>query len=239
MTARLRQGSTVSDSQTTFVGSIGSVLSMRRFCARPSNGEPEWIEIRNASSLPVTLTKVRVEGHVLHGALDPGAAVVVGKDSGEISEWQPGAEIMSTTSWSYLRNSGDTLRVNWDNKVVLDSLIYGAAAEPHEACASSGSDENAASASGYALELSSKHWHYSAEPLEISVQAPSTGAYDLLLYDLDGFEICAPLRNNIGPVKFQVSVNDCPMLLRRSGSMLLQLKPKSSTPVRKLLRVDR
>ena len=50
----------VTDVHSVLSGEIGSLLSLRRFCARPKNGEPEWVEVRNVSSVMAMLTKVRV-----------------------------------------------------------------------------------------------------------------------------------------------------------------------------------
>ena len=236
LTAEMRQGNAVSDKSVLITGGIESVLSMHRFCARPSDGEPEWIEIRNNAGVRVDLTKVKVEGHALNGGLEPGADVVVGKDSTALREWQPAGDIITTSSWSSLRNTGDTLRLVWDNGPVLDSILYGSARDPREGCASAATEDNAAAASGYALDVSTRRWNHS--PLfEIDVQAPNGGSYDLHLYDLDGFDLCAVARNKTGSAHIELSPADCRGLAARTGSVLLQLQPRGSAPIRKMIRV--
>lgn len=236
LTAELRQGDDISDQNQAFTGGMGSVLSLHRFCARPGNGEPEWIEVQNSSATRIVLAGIKVEGHALRGALEPGASVVVGRDSLALREWQPGADVLQT-SWSSLRNTGDTLRLTLDSGIVLDSIIYGSAAEPREACASNATEENIASASGYGMDVSRPGWNPRIAPLEISIQAPAGGFYDLRIYDLDGFELCAPALNNTGPARIQFSASDCRGLANRAGPVLLQLRPRASAPLRKIIRV--
>ena len=237
LTAELWQGVVLSDHPSAFTGSLGTLLSILRFCARPTNGEPEWVELRNTSSGRINLSKVRIEGHLLKGTLDGGATVLVGRDSNDLLNWQPGANIMTTTSWSSLRNTGDTVHVTWDNTVALDSLVYGAAVDSHEGCASAPTEENVAAASGFAMDLSKMRWNPRTEFLSINIQAPISSEYDLRVFDLDGFELCAIAKNKAGPAKIQFSGSDCNGLRGKTGSILLQLRPQSSAPLRKIIRI--
>lgn len=236
LTAELWQGNSASDRSFLFAGGIGSVLSMRRFCARPSNGEPEWVEMRNNSAVRVNLEKIKFEGHALSGGLEAGASVIVGKDSTAIRDWQPEADIITTSSWSSLRNTGDTIRLTWDIGVILDSILYGSATDPREGCASTVTEENVAAASGYELKVPVQRWNRTA-PLDIEVQAPVSGKYDLHVYDLDGFDLCKVAGNRTGPAKIQLVAADCRGLAYHAGSVLLQLRPQGSAPIRKMIRV--
>ena len=44
--AVLRGADGNADPRAVFAGAPGSLLSIRHFCARPENGEPEWVELR-------------------------------------------------------------------------------------------------------------------------------------------------------------------------------------------------
>lgn len=237
LTVELRQGTTLSDHPSVFTGSLGSAISLHRICARPSTGEPEWVELHNASSVRINLIKVRLEGHLLKGTLEPGDNVLVGKDSVELKNWQPAANILTTSSWSSLRNTGDTVHLTWDNTVALDSLVYGAVVDPHEGCASATTEENVAAASGYALDLSTTQWNPRADFLGINVQAPTSGEYDVRAFDLDGYELCAIAQSRSGPAHIQLAGSECSGLRVRTGSILLQLRPRSSAPLRKVIRI--
>src|SRR5690606_27606056 len=93
----------------------GSLLRIVRYCARPRHGEPEWIEVRNVSARPLALTQVRLEGRAVSGApslrLAPGASFLAAGDTAGVRVWQPGHHVVALSSWSNLRNSGDTLRL--------------------------------------------------------------------------------------------------------------------------------
>ncbi len=241
LTAVLRQGSTVSDQSSAFTGEIGGLLSIHHFCARPANGEPEWIELHNASTVSVSVAKIFFQGHALtgdlSGGLGPGSSVILGRDSTVLRTWQPTANLLTTTSWSSLRNTGDTLRLTWGTGVVLDSIIYGSDVDPREACVSTQASENASAASGFEWQIPSSRWNPDLGPLDITVQAPAAGSYDLRLYDLDGFELCAVATHKKGPSQLQLSASNCRGLAIRRGTVLLQLQPAGASPLRKILRV--
>jgi hypothetical protein len=230
-------------------GEAGSLLTLRRFCARPRNGEPEWIEVRNVSALPVSLANARLEGRALSGAvkLDPGESLtaLAAADTAEMRLWQPGARAFPLSSWPGLRNSGDTLRLSVDVPVrgggvaalVLDSVVYGAAVSPREACASVPAEESPAGAHGFALDMPPGRWRPHAGPWTVTVTAPAAGAYDLRVYDLDGLALCALARGASGPRTFALTRATCGRLPASATAVLLHLQPRDAPPLRKLLRI--
>src|SRR5690606_9707553 len=210
-----------------FTGGAGALLRLARFCARPRNGEPEWIEVRNVSSRPVALASVRLEGRVLTGLLAPGESFVAGSDTAELRLWQPGHRLTALSSWSNLRNSGDTIRLAFTDAatapkntavpLMRDSLVYGPAADPSEGCASVAGEGSSAAASGYAVEFSTPRWSRArgSVPFVVTVHAPAGGRYDLVLYDLDGRPLCALARARegvAGPASFPLPSSSCPAL---------------------------
>ncbi len=234
--SELRRGDGGSEQHVAFAGATGSLLSLRHFCARPSGGEPEWVELRNAADRRLDLRKVRLQNHLLGGWLDPGESVVLGSDSAAVQRWVPAFPARST-AWSYLRNTGDTLRLTWGD-AFLDSAIYGEnAKEPREACASDAGSGGAAG-SGFDLRIASPHWNPASGPVDIEVEVPAGTPFVLPVYDLDGFSLCVIARGS-GPVKFSLSVSDCPRLSGRSGPVILNLQPRGAAPRRKILMLDR
>lgn len=239
----------VTDIHSLLTGDAGSLLALRRFCARPRNGEPEWIEVRNVAAVPVSLAKARLEGRALSGAakLDPGESLtaLAAADTAEMRLWQPGARAFPLSSWPGLRNSGDTLRLSVDVPVrngavaslILDSVIYGVAAVPREACASVPAEESAAAAHGFALEMPPGRWKRRAGPWTVTVTAPAAGAYDLRVYDLDGLALCALAHGASGPRTFALSRATCGRLTASATAVLLHLQPRGAPPARRLLRI--
>jgi hypothetical protein len=242
-------GDSVTDVHSLLTGEAGSLLSLRRFCARPRNGEPEWIEVRNVSALPVSLSKVRLEARALSGAsaLEPGESLlaVAAADTAELRLWQPGGRAFPLSSWPGLRNTGDTLRLSVDvaarngaiASLILDSVVYGAAASSREACASLASEESGGAAHGFALEAPPGRWNRRAGPWTLSVTAPADGFYDLRVYDLDGLALCALARGASGPRTFGMSSATCARLPASATTALLWLQPRGAPAVRKLLRI--
>ena len=235
----------VTDVHTLLMGEPGSLLSLPRFCARPKNGEPDWIEVRNVSRVPVALGKVRLEGRALAGSLSPGASLTAfaAADTAEMRLWQPGAAAFPLSSWPGLRNTGDTLRLSLEvsarggalASLVLDSVVYGPGASPREACASVPTEESGAGAHGFALEMAAGRWRRRAGPWTLAVTAPADGRYDLRAYDLDGLEVCALAHPAIGPRAFSLSTATCARLAASATAVLLQLQPRRAPAVRKLL----
>lgn len=255
---------TVADARAMLTAGTGSMLRIARFCARPRNGEPEWVELRNAAPRALSLARVRFEGRALAGSLAPGESVVAGSDTAELRVWQPGARILPLSSWSNLRNSGDTLRVTLSGDFVaptppvsaasalltLDSLVYGTGAHAAEACASTGDEDAAAGAAGYALEFSTPRGGRaergrvsSSEGFTVTVRAPAGGRYDLTVYDLDGRPLCVLARAAAGPAThaFPPSVpasSPCSALASlRAGRVIFHLSPRAAPGLRALLRV--
>jgi hypothetical protein len=226
----------------------GSLLAIARYCARPKNGEPEWIEVRNNTVFTVPLTKVRLEARVLSGTLNPGEGFTAGSDTAELRLWQPGARLVALSSWSNLRNTGDTIRISFtgaDGNLVIDSVIYpsassggaGAGAFPGEDCASLASEGAGGAAHGYELELPSARWRRGGEPFVLNVRAPVDGRFDLRVYDLDGAEQCAIARNAIGPAALSLPHPACAGLEGRAGRFVLQLQPRAAPGFRKVFRI--
>jgi hypothetical protein len=240
----------VTDVRSILSGEVGSLLLLRTFCARPKNGEPEWIEIRNISDVTVSLEKVKVEARLLAGsmvapAMDPGESVTVlaASDTAEMRLWRPGARAIPLASWPALRNSGDTLRVSVDVKardgstaaLVLDSVIYGAGASTREACASVPTEESGAGAHGFGIEVPPGRWMRRAGPLSINVTAPQGSPYDVRVYDLDGLELCSLARRAVGPQVLSLSSATCGRLSPGVTAVLIQLAPRRAPSVRRLL----
>jgi hypothetical protein len=231
----------VVDSHFVQTGGLGSMLRLSRFCAAPQNGEPEWIEVRNVTTVSVPLVRVKLEGRALSDTLMAGDSFVAGSDTAELRLWQPGARLVALSSWSSLRNSGDTLRLKRDGGLTLDSVMYGASAHPLADCVSEAGEGAAAAAAGYSLELSAPRWARTstqAMPLTISVRAPAGGRYDLLVYDLDGRPLCALARGGEGPISVTFPPPLCPLLSDyRAGRVIILLAPHGAPSVRTLLRV--
>lgn len=233
------------DSQVALTAGIGSLLAISAYCARPKNGEPEWIEMRNRAAFGAPLGRVRLEGRALAGALEPGGAFVAGADTAELRLWRPAACLVALSSWPNLRNSGDTLRLAFDGPdggLVLDSVIYPMAGAPsgaaREACVSLESEEAAASAHGYALDLPPRaRWRPRGGGVVVGVRAPDGGRYDLRVYDLDGRPLCALARGASGPASYALPHAACPDLGARRGTFILHLDPRESPGVRRTLAI--
>ncbi len=257
----LTAGDSVVARHLTLTTAPGRLLRIVRYCARPRNGEPEWIEVRNVSSRPLALTQVRLEGRVVSGSpssrLAPGESFMAASDTAELRLWQPGHHAVALSSWSNLRNSGDTLRLTLTGPpatdlpkapaiiLTLDSLVYGPAADPSEGCASLAGEGSSAAASGYALEVSAPRWSRAGSPsgsvpFAVTVRAPAGGRYDLSVYDLDGRPLCALAREAAGPVTIPFPPAACPALVEiPAGHVILQLSPHHAPRVRTLLRIGR
>ncbi|HEX2613738.1 MAG TPA: lamin tail domain-containing protein [Fibrobacteria bacterium] len=231
------------DSHFALTAGAGSILSISSYCARPKNGEPEWIEIRNNAAFAAPTAKLRLEGRAFGGAfpgaLEPGGVITTGADTAELRIWRPGARLVALSSWPNLRNSADTLRLSLAGGLVLDSVIYPVGgAWPREACVSLESEEAAASAHGYALTLPSPaRWRPRDAGFVIDVRAPVSGRYDLRVYDLDGRPLCALARNAIGPVAYALPQASCPDLGARRGPVILHLDPREGPGVRRTLAI--
>jgi hypothetical protein len=237
-------GETVATHAAQTAGS-GSLLKLSRFCARPRNGEPEWIEVRNVSAHTIVLasSRVRLETRMLPEALLPGESFLAGSDTAELRLWQPGARLVALSSWPSLRNSGDTLRLSLSGRdgldpgLMLDSLVYGAAAHALENCASQESEGSGAAAAGYALELASKRWRVRSGDFVFRVRAPAEGVYDLRVYDTDGAPLCVFARGVAGPAEYRLTQAACARLKGRAGTFVLLLAPRAAPGVRALVRI--
>jgi hypothetical protein len=238
----------VADVHSVPTGEAGALLAIRRFCARPKNGEPEWIEIRNVSTVAVSLAQARLEGRALSGSLAAGESVTAhaAADTAELRLWQPGARVLPLSSWPGLRNTGDTLRLSLGvaaragaaATMVLDSVVYGSAASSREACASVPAEESAAGAHGFGLETPAGRWRRRASPLPVAVAAPAGGIYDVRVYNLDGEELCALARVASGPRVFSLSTASCARLPASATALLLQLQPRRAPSVRQVVWAD-
>ena len=222
----------------------GSLLRIERYCARPRNGEPEWIEVRNAGAHAIPLTSLRLEGRALAGTLAPGAGFTASADTAELRLWQPGAVATSLSSWSSLRNSGDTLRITWTGggptqTVTLDSVVYAAPSYPREDCASLAEDGSAAAAAGYRIVLPSGAWRRGDPDFVIDVDAPPAGRYTLRVLDLDGVPRCRLLRESTGPARVPLPPPRCEWLGPHgpARTVLLHVQPHGAPGVRRVLRV--
>lgn len=226
----------------------GSLLRIERYCARPRNGEPEWIEVRNRSGHPVALANVRLEGrtlsHVVPPVLAPGAGFTAGSDTAELRLWQPGAAVAGLSSWSNLRNSADTLRIAFHaaspvETLVLDSVRYAAPAYPREDCASLAEDGSSGAAAGYRVTLPSGAWRRGDPGFAITVEAPAEGRYSVRVLDLDGVPRCHLLREATGPARISLPDPRCRWLSAGSGArtVLLHVQPRGAPGVRRVLRV--
>jgi len=239
----LTPGGSVVASHELLTAGAGSLLRLTRYCAAPQNGEPEWIEVRNVASRALAMTFAKLEGRALAAAgfLEPGAAFVAGSDTAELRLWQPGARLVALSSWSNLRNSGDTLRLTREDGFVLDTLVHSPAAST-DGCASLATEGAAAAASGYALEFSARRWARSsgdagAAAFTITVRAPAEARYDLVVYDLDGRPLCTLARAASGPASFSLPAS-CPALgAARAGRVIIHLSPHAAPGVRALLRI--
>jgi hypothetical protein len=234
---------TLVDARALYPGEAGALLSLRRLCARPRNGEPEWVEVANASRAEVSLHKVRLEGRLLSGRLAPGEALIVSgaSDTAELRLWQPGARLFAASSWSPLRNSGDTVRlaaaVSPTLFAPLDSAAYSAAASAREGCASAGTEEAGAASHGFALSVPPR-WRPDRGNLEVEVKAPSHGSYSLRVFDLDGLERCAPARGAAGPARYTLAPGAC-ALHPAPPALIVLLEPRGAPSVRARIRVAR
>lgn len=217
-----------------FLGSRPS-LSIRRFCASPEKGEPEWLEVQNTSALPVYTGYLRLQDHGWPPRwIAPQSTLVLGPDSTLMRNWMADLPLQAVVPWKNLRNTGDTVRLTFQN-VVLDSALYGLNMhEPRAACLSSNTNQTR---SGISLETSPPAWNPSYEDLEVSVQVPVDSRYSVQAFDLDGQSLCWLVRQGVGSQHFSWHSSDCPLLAKRRGAILLQLKMASSKPVRKLIPV--
>ncbi len=219
----------------------GSLLSIHRYCARPRDGEPEWVEILNVSQVPVSLQHARLQRRSLAGAglLEPGESLTVGRDTANLRAWRPVGRLFGTGTWSNLRNAGDTLRLSLDDGLSLDSLAYGAGGFPLEACASldvDGGGGSAGAAFGYSIETGAPRWRRGSPPIRVEVRAPETGRYDLRAYDLDGLELCVLARGASGNTSHAFPAPGCPHQ-RAVGTVLFVLHPRDAPAVRAVLRI--
>jgi hypothetical protein len=237
LTATLRQGSAILGQTSALAGSLGSLIAIRHFCARPTGGEPEWIDLRNAARVPIGLALMRAQGHALGQiALDPGGDISLGPDSTALQRWLPALPARQVSPWSALRNTGDTLRIVFANGVILDSAVYSAInPEPREACVSGGGQQSSAVGSGFDFRLGASCWNPAQGPLEIDVDTRSTSHYAMMAYDLDGYPVCPVIRDGNGPSQIFWKASVCPQLLERSGPLLLQLQPRDAVPQRKIV----
>lgn len=249
----------LAESHSLLTGPPGSLLSLRTFCARPRNGEPEWVEIKNVSSVTVSLSRVRLEGRALSASssstLGPGESLTAypAADSVEMRLWRPGARTMPLASWPGLRNSGDTIRLAMETleakssriptrTVSLDSVSYGTGligdGDAREACASAPDEESSAAAQGFGIEIPGDRWRRDAGPLIVKITAPEAPrAYDLKLYDLDGFLLCNLARRAHGSQTVSLSEFTCPGLRDDATALILLLRPSDAPSVRRVVRV--
>jgi|GEM_PF-2715053 len=262
-------GDSLADSYSLLTGPPGSLLSLRTFCASPKNGEPEWVEIRNVSTVTVSLNRVRLEGRALSGSsssgsassassasLGPGESLTAfpAADSAAMRLWRPGARTVPLASWPGLRNSGDTIRLGMETAeapssklptriVSLDSVSYGTGGsgdgDAREACASAPDEESTAAAQGYGIEIPAGRWRRSAGPLSIQITAPEAPrAYDLKVYDFDGFRLCDLARRAQGSQSFSLSSVTCPGLSNHATALILLLRPSDAPSLRRVVRVN-
>ncbi len=232
--AELGASGRVAQVETTLAGTAGSLLAIRRFCARPENGEPEWVVIANNAAVPVRLDQVSLQGHAVgSGVLEAGAALALGPDSAGMARWIPGWPARLLSPWAALRNSGDTVRVAFAGGLVLDSAVYWESQrEPREACADAAP---AAAGFGFDLQIAATRWRTADGPLPITVTAPPSARFALWAYDLDGRPLCPVARDAAGPTQLSWSAASCPALPRRGGAVLLQLQPDGAPPLRRLV----
>lgn len=230
-------------SHSLLTAGSGSLIAISRFCARPKNGEPEWIEVRNPTAFTLPLARVRLEARPLPGSLAPGESFVAGSDTAELALWQPGARRVGLSSWASLRNAGDTLRLalaptdSLSPGLVLDSVVYGAGAVARENCASLETEGSAAAAAGYGFETGARSWRMRDGDWTARVRAPPEGRYDLRLYDTDGFPVCDLARNATGPAEYRLPSAGCARLEGRAGTFVLLLAPRAAPRVRTVIRI--
>jgi hypothetical protein len=226
------------DSHAALTAGPGSLLAIARYCARPQNGEPEWIELRNNTGFRIPLEKALLDGRALKSvslALGAGGEIAASPDTAELRLWRPAARPVMLSSWTNLRNAGDTIRLSLAGGPVLDSVIYPlSGAYPREACVSLESEEAEAAAHGFALALPQPaRWRPRRSDFSIEVRAPAAGRYDLRVFDLDGRALCTLARGATGPATFALPGSGCADLETRRGTFLLHLDPRGSPGVRR------
>ena len=234
------------DSHAVLTSGLGGLLAIARYCARPANGEPEWIEVRNGVDFPVSLTRARLDGRAFAGGatlpldtLPPGSECAATPDTAELRLWRPGARLVMLSSWTNLRNSGDTIRLSLSGGPTLDSVIYPwNGAWPREQCVSQETEEAAASAHGFGLTLPAPaRWRAHQGPFAIDVRASDAGRYDLRVYDLDGRPLCALARGATGSATYTLPHAICADLGARRGTFLLHLDPRDGPGVRRMFTI--
>jgi hypothetical protein len=232
--ATLRRGGIVLD-QFAAASSMGRLLAIRRFCARPSSGESEWVQLENLADQSLDLGKIRIQGKPLIPSWIPPRSVwIFGPDSTALKNVFASVPAQTVAGWKSLRNTGDTLRLTWEG-AILDSAVFGSSApEPREACGDAKSPLSQSSA--YGLEFSSRPWN-ADQALEISVRAPVDAPYSLAAYDLDGHRLCAIASAGPGPQRIFWRPAACRGLSERvrTGAVLIQLRPRGAAPLRKIV----
>jgi hypothetical protein len=178
------------DSRSLVLEPEGFPLAFGDFHAAATEGEPEWLEIRNVTGAGGSPPRRMESGALaLDGAslgipgmgLGPGESVFLTPDTAAFRArfGAVKARLARPEHWRALRNSGDTLILSACG-IPADTLAWGAGREDIPAAAGAGSlPENGGwSFSGRAASP--------AAPLDVEVRAPEGAGYVLRAFDLEG-----------------------------------------------------
>ncbi len=109
----------------------GGLLRLTEVCAAPTDGAPEWVEIRNGSSYAIAIGDLRLQDRLVLGegraaTLKPGEYLVLTEDEKAFREIHGGLKLrlVQPPSWRVLRNTGDTVRLALPSGTLLDSVAY-------------------------------------------------------------------------------------------------------------------
>ncbi|MBW8886353.1 MAG: hypothetical protein JF616_01240 [Fibrobacteres bacterium] len=166
----------------------GGPLAFGAFQAVGQGGAPEWVEIRNVTSVSggtgrrIALSLATVDAMALEtkaGVLDPGERIILTSDTAAFrARFGPiKANVVRPEPWRALRNTGDTLILRLAG-IAVDTLSWG----PIKPGAPEAGNDLPAGA-GWNL---SGRTAFPEAPLEVEVLAPAGADYVLRAFSLEG-----------------------------------------------------
>lgn len=110
------------------------LVIISEYMAAPTPGGPgEWIELYNASEIPISFMGIRIGDSASFGAiplpipeLEPGAFLVAAQDEEQFRSFysQFGGQVRSLGNWPTLNDAGDMIRLIGPADEIIDSLSF-------------------------------------------------------------------------------------------------------------------